>query len=60
MSATIRVGTSTCGVAAGSEATLSAVELYVHRRQLPVEIQRTGCLGACYREPLVEVTTPMA
>jgi NADH-quinone oxidoreductase subunit F len=55
MSATIRVGTATCGVAAGSEATLSAIELYVHRRQLPVDIQRTGCLGACYREPLVEV-----
>jgi NADH-quinone oxidoreductase subunit F len=32
------------------------VQLYVDRRQLPVKIQRTGCLGACYREPLVEVT----
>ncbi len=55
MNATIRVGTSTCGLAAGAEAVLSAIEIYVHRRQLPVKIQRTGCLGACHREPLVEV-----
>jgi len=55
MRATIRVGTSTCGLAAGAEAVLSAIEVYVHRRQLPVTIQRTGCLGACHREPLVEV-----
>lgn len=55
MNATIRVGASTCGLAAGAEAVLSAIEVYVHRRQLPVTIQRTGCLGACHREPLVEV-----
>lgn len=55
MSATIRVGTSTCGLAAGAEAVVAAIDTYLHRRQLPVKLQRTGCLGACHREPLVEV-----
>ncbi|MFN8497913.1 MAG: NuoF family protein [Anaerolineae bacterium] len=55
MSATIRVGTSTCGLAAGAEAVYSAIDAYLHRRQQPIELQRTGCLGACHREPLVEI-----
>jgi NADH-quinone oxidoreductase subunit F len=55
MNATLRIGVSTCGLAAGAEATRSAIESYVQRRQLPVTVQRTGCLGACHREPLVEV-----
>lgn len=27
----------------------------MRRRQLPATVERTGCLGACHREPLVEV-----
>ncbi len=55
MSATIRVGASTCGLAAGAATVLHAIELYAHHRELPVTIHRTGCVGACHREPLVEV-----
>ena len=55
MSATIRVGVSTCGLAAGAEAVYAAIDTYLHRRQLAVTLQRTGCLGACHREPLVEI-----
>ncbi len=56
MSTVIRIGTSTCGQAAGAESVVSAVNAYVDRRQVPVTVQRTGCLGACHNEPLVEVT----
>lgn len=55
MSATIRVGASTCGLAAGAATVLHAIELYAHHRELPVTIHRTGCVGACHREPVVEV-----
>ncbi len=55
MRSTVRIGTSTCGLAAGSAAVVSAVEEYVERHQLPLAVQRTGCLGACHREPLMEV-----
>jgi NADH-quinone oxidoreductase subunit F len=55
MSAIIRIGTSTCGLAAGADATANAIDAYLQRRQLPVTMERVGCLGACHREPLVEV-----
>jgi len=55
MSTVVRIGTSTCGLAAGSEAVVNAVNAYVDRRQVPATVQRTGCLGACHNEPLVEV-----
>ena len=55
MTTTIRVGLSTCGLAAGAQAVYAAIEAQVRQRQLPAVVQRTGCLGACHREPLVEV-----
>ncbi len=55
MNAIIRIGTSTCGLAAGAEVVADAVETAVKHRKLPVTVQRTGCLGACHREPLVDV-----
>ena len=56
MNALIRVGMSTCGLAAGADAVYAAIDKHIHRRQLDhVALQRTGCVGACHREPLVEV-----
>jgi len=55
MNTLIRVGLSTCGLAAGAEAVYLALNEQIRRRNLPVSLQRTGCLGACHREPLVEV-----
>lgn len=55
MTTTIRVGMSTCGLAAGAQAVFTALEQQVAERGLPVRVQRTGCVGACHREPLVEV-----
>ncbi|MBI4277045.1 MAG: NADH-quinone oxidoreductase subunit F, partial [Armatimonadetes bacterium] len=56
MTASIRVGTSTCGLAAGAESTFQALQQAAGQMGLPVSIKRTGCLGACHREPLVEIT----
>lgn len=55
MKTLIRVGLSTCGLAAGAEAVYLALNEQIRERNLPVTLQRTGCLGACHREPLVEV-----
>ena len=57
MTASIRVGTSTCGLAAGAEETVRALQAAAAQLDLPAEIKRTGCLGACHREPLVEIST---
>lgn len=51
----IRVGMSTCGIAAGAEEVARALIEGVRERGLDVEVRKTGCVGACYAEPLVEV-----
>jgi NADH-quinone oxidoreductase subunit F len=57
LSATIRIGMSTSDLAAGAETTFEAVDSYVKEHRLPVTLKRTGSLGACHREPTLEVTT---
>ncbi|MBP7148822.1 MAG: NADH-quinone oxidoreductase subunit NuoF [Acidobacteria bacterium] len=48
------VGLSTCGIAAGAEDTFRALaeQLAAHPEH---QLGRTGCIGMCYQEPLVEV-----
>jgi NADH:ubiquinone oxidoreductase subunit F (NADH-binding)/(2Fe-2S) ferredoxin/NAD-dependent dihydropyrimidine dehydrogenase PreA subunit len=51
----VRVGMATCGVAAGSQKVFDLLKEEVAKRGLNVEVNRCGCLGACYAEPLIEV-----
>jgi len=51
----IKVGMSTCGIAAGAGKVYDLLIQEIKRRDLDVEVKKTGCLGACYVEPLVEV-----
>ena len=51
------VGLGTCGIAAGAEDTYAAVERHLQASPNGYEIGRTGCVGMCYQEPLVEVRT---
>jgi NADH-quinone oxidoreductase subunit F len=51
----IVVGLGTCGVAAGAEQTHRALVERIAAAGLPHEVVQTGCIGMCYREPLVEV-----
>ncbi len=55
MNTLIRVGMSTCGLAAGALVTYQALAAAIRSRGLPVTLHATGCVGACHREPLVEV-----
>lgn len=52
----IKVGMSTCGIAAGAQVVFDLFKKEVEHRALTVEVVRTGCLGMCYAEPLVEVS----
>jgi (2Fe-2S) ferredoxin len=52
----IKVGMSTCGVAAGAEEVYSAFIEEAEKRKTGVKILKCGCIGACYAEPLVEVS----
>jgi NADP-reducing hydrogenase subunit HndC len=54
----IKVGLSTCGVAAGAEPVFAVLGAEVKARGLEWRVARTGCAGMCSMEPLVEVTLP--
>lgn len=51
----IRVGMSTCGLAAGAQRVYDTLISESQRLGLEVRVTRCGCLGMCYAEPLVEV-----
>jgi NADH-quinone oxidoreductase subunit F len=51
----VLVGLGTCGIAAGAEKTYEALTAKAAAAGVRVDIEKTGCIGMCYREPLVEV-----
>lgn len=53
------VGMATCGISAGARPVYNALVDEVLKRNLTnVKISRTGCLGMCKLEPIVEVYIP--
>jgi (2Fe-2S) ferredoxin len=52
----IKVGMSTCGIAAGAEDVFQAMLKEVKKRNVNIEVKKCGCFGMCYAEPLVEVS----
>jgi NADP-reducing hydrogenase subunit HndB len=51
----ISVGMSACGLAAGAEEVYKTLVEEVKKRRLQIEINKSGCMGMCYAEPIVEV-----
>ncbi|HOU36720.1 MAG TPA: (2Fe-2S) ferredoxin domain-containing protein [Candidatus Omnitrophota bacterium] len=51
----IKVGMSTCGIAAGADEVLQTLKDEVKKRNVAIDIRKCGCVGMCYAEPLVEV-----
>ncbi|MCC6933804.1 MAG: SLBB domain-containing protein [Deltaproteobacteria bacterium] len=51
----IKVGMSSCGIAAGAEPVYEALVKGVKEQGLEVEVRKCGCMGSCCFEPLVEV-----
>jgi NADH-quinone oxidoreductase subunit F len=54
----IIVGMASCGVAAGAAEVYSSFQKKISEQNLKVSLEKTGCIGACYREPLVEIQVP--
>lgn len=52
----IKVGLGSCGMAAGARKTQSALDKALAEAGLAIRAERTGCIGLCFAEPLVEVT----
>jgi NADP-reducing hydrogenase subunit HndC len=54
----IKVGMSTCGLAAGADAVYTVLGDEAKTRGSDLRVARTGCAGMCSMEPLVEVKLP--
>ncbi len=51
----IIVGMGTCGLSAGAQATYDRLAELVAEHPDQCELSITGCIGMCFREPLVEI-----
>lgn len=54
----IYIGTSSCGIAAGSNKTKEAVVNYLQEKKIDADIVNVGCIGACHLEPIMDVQMP--
>ena len=54
----IAVGMGTCGRGNGAEEVFHALNEAIQRSGLDVQLTSTGCFGACFQEPLVNVRMP--
>ncbi len=54
----IKVGLATCGIAAGGREVYDALSAKLGGKGLNVELKQTGCMGMCYNEVQVEVSSP--
>jgi len=52
---TVLVGLGTCGISAGGEKVYRALQEELKENPGAFELKETGCVGMCYREPLVEI-----
>jgi len=56
--ATIFIGMGTCGIAAGAAEIEGLIRQELADRQLEAEIVPVGCIGMCFKEPLVDIQLP--
>ena len=53
----ITVGMGSCGIAAGAQKTMDALKAEIKALGLDYSVDRVGCIGMCFNEPIVEVIT---
>lgn len=51
----IIVGLGSCGIAAGAKKVFDRIQDIQKDQNLKFDLQKTSCIGMCYREPLVEI-----
>ncbi|MCP3929608.1 MAG: NADH-quinone oxidoreductase subunit F [Bacteroidetes bacterium] len=54
----IYIGTGTCGLGAGAGDTAVAVEKYLSKNEIDAKVIKTGCIGLCSSEPIMDVQLP--
>lgn len=51
----VLVGLASCGIAAGANKVYDSIKTLKETDKIDFDLQRTGCIGMCYREPLIEI-----
>ena len=52
----IIVGMGTCGIAAGADDTMKAIQKQIEKEQMSsISVTKTGCIGLCEAEPIVQI-----
>ncbi|MDR2606549.1 MAG: NADH-quinone oxidoreductase subunit F, partial [Oscillospiraceae bacterium] len=49
------VGQGSCGIASGAAKTAAEFVRLIANAELPVRVEKTGCIGNCYLEPIVDI-----
>jgi NADH:ubiquinone oxidoreductase subunit F (NADH-binding)/(2Fe-2S) ferredoxin len=54
----ILVGMATCGLAAGAQRVFDSLQKKAQQENWDGLVEKTGCIGFCYKEPLVDLVLP--
>lgn len=54
----ILVGMATCGLAAGAQRVFDTFHKLAQQEHWPGVVEKTGCIGFCFKEPLVDLIQP--
>lgn len=54
----VKIGLASCSIAAGGRKVYEALQSRLGDKGVDVELKQTGCIGMCYNEPLIEISSP--
>jgi NADH:ubiquinone oxidoreductase subunit F (NADH-binding)/NAD-dependent dihydropyrimidine dehydrogenase PreA subunit/(2Fe-2S) ferredoxin len=54
----VSVGMATCGLSTGAGKVYEALQKEIGKAKVPIQLERTGCIGFCQREPVVDILEP--
>jgi len=55
MTKKIIIGLGSCGIASGGMKVKDVLEALVKEKKVDVSLGETGCMGMCYKEPMIEI-----
>lgn len=54
----ITVGMASCGIASGAQVIFDKLLELAAQHPFPISVESVGCMGMCWKEPLVEISIP--
>lgn len=54
----VKIAMATCGIASGAKEVMDYMMEESDRRNVPMVITQTGCMGYCHAEPTLEIKVP--